>query len=957
MNANLPSGTVTFLFTDIEGSTPLWEHEPDKMRVALERHNVLLRSAIEASGGQVFKTIGDAFLAAFAVPSQAVAAALAAQRDLAAEAWGTSQPLRVRMGLHVGHAETQGTDYAGAHTLNRVARIVSTGHGGQVLLSSEVAELSRGELPAEVTLRDMGQHRMKGMTHPEHLYQVLVPDLPADFPPLKTLDERPNNLPGQLTSFIGREHELDELQRLLASTRLLTLTGAGGTGKTRLALELAADLSGKYPDGVWLVELASVTDPQFVLRAIAAVLSVRESSDRPLLTSLLNVLRDKHLLLLLDNCEHLVDACAQFASEVLRSAAAVRILATSREGLGIAGELIFRTPSLQTPDLGDAADLADLSRYEAVRLFVERAAFALPAFTLTTTNAPAVRQICRRLDGIPLAIELAASRVKVLAPDKIAERLTDRFRLLTGGSRTALPRQQTLRGAIDWSYSLLTEAERTLLRRLSVFVGGWTLEACEAVCVGADIEVADILDLLTRLVDKSLVVTQADENGVSERYRMLETIRQYARERLADTDEGTAVRDKHLVHFVRLAELAEPALTGPLQVVWQARLDQELDNIRTALQWAHEGNVESGLRIAAALLKFWEAHGYHREACDWLSMLLKQQEEPAATIVRAKALRVQSYLTSEQGDFGHAALLAQESIALARQLGDLHAVATGLFFLGYAICWQDDIWKGRSLFSESLAIYRSLGDKLGVSETLGNLGSWGGFEDPEQTSAYLQESLSVFREIGHLAGIGNILTNLGVQAMHQGNFVSASTALEEGYAMQRLMGERGAVWSLFRLGELAYWQKNYAVARTHFEKCLTLCQESGRNALALLSVSRLGLVAIREGDLKQAHALLQTWTVRLEDAKLTAKHTAKHIIDACASLALAEGDPERAIRLYAWTTEHFRSAGRRRDPLDQTEADRELAVIRSQLDETSAASASAAGEAMTLEQAMAYALR
>jgi class 3 adenylate cyclase len=480
----LPSGMVTFLFTDIEGSTPLWEREPDQMRLALARHHAILRTAIAAHEGHAYKIIGDAFQAAFVFPMQAVAAALAAQRALAAHEWETSAPLRVRMGVHVGSAMAEGNDYTTTHTLNRVARIMAAGHGGQILLSVEVADLVRRDLPTDVTLRDMGKQRMKGLMHLEELFQVVAPDLPAVFPLLKTMDTFRTNLPAQLTSFVGREKEIAEIKQLLASHRLVTLTGPGGTGKTRLALHVAAEVLETFPDGVWLVELAPLADAALVPRAVATVLGLREDAGRPILATLTDFLSARNLLLILDNCEHVVEACAQLADALLRACPKVVILASSREALGIAGEAPFRVPSLRTPDPRRLPSIKTLTQYDAVRLFVERGAAVLPGFTVTDTNAPALVQVCARLDGIPLALELAAARVSVLRVEQIAARLDDRFRLLTGGSRTAVPRQQTLRALIDWSYDLLAEPERVLLQRLAVFAGGWTLEAAEAVGVG-----------------------------------------------------------------------------------------------------------------------------------------------------------------------------------------------------------------------------------------------------------------------------------------------------------------------------------------------------------------------------------------------------------------------------------------------------------------------------------------
>jgi class 3 adenylate cyclase len=480
----LPTGTITFLFTDIEGSTRLWEQYPAAMEAALARHDALAEAVIEQHEGRLVKHRGegDSLFAVFARAVDAVAAAVALQQALAAEPWPAEAAPRVRMSLHTGDAAFREGDYFGA-AVNRCARLRAVAHGGQLLLSSATQELIRDALPDEVSLRDLGEHRLRDLARPERIFQLLHPDLPSDFPPLTSLNSLPHNLPQQVTSFIGREKEMAEVRRLLATTRLLTLTGSGGTGKTRVSLQVAADLLEGGGDGVWLVELAPLADPGLVPQAVATALGIREEPGKPLSQSLVDFLKPKRLLLLLDNCEHLLSACAELAELILRSCPGVQILATSREGLNIPGETTYRLPSLTLPDPRQPTPTAEsLSQYEAVRLFIDRATAAVPSFAVTNQNAPAVAQLCVRLDGIPLAIELAAARVKAMSVEQINGRIADMFRLLTGGSRTALPRQQTLRAAIDWSYDLLSEKEKILLRRLSVFAGGWTLEAAEQVC-------------------------------------------------------------------------------------------------------------------------------------------------------------------------------------------------------------------------------------------------------------------------------------------------------------------------------------------------------------------------------------------------------------------------------------------------------------------------------------------
>src|SRR5918995_699529 len=530
---SLPTGTVTFLFTDIEGSTKLAQEYPDQWESLRARHNAILQSAMDTYAGYVFQIVGDAYCVAFRFAHDALNAALHAQRQLQSEAWSPA-PIHVRMGIHTGPAQLNPNSdqikYLGYGTLVLVQRIMSAGHGGQVLISGAAQELVQEALPADAELLDLGERRLKDLLRPEHLYQLYAPDLASTFPPLKTLDAYRNNLPVQLTSFIGREHEIAEIKQMLKIHHLITLTGPGGTGKTRLSLQIATELLDQYPHGVWFIELAPLTDPDLIPQTILSAIGINEQSGKPL-EVLRDYLHEKRSLLVLDNCEHIIEATAALANTLLSAAPNLKVLASSREALGIRGEASYPVPSLSLPDLAHLPVVEEFSQYEAVKLFIDRALLVAPHFSVDASSAPFIAQICHRLDGIPLAIELAAARVKMLSVDQISAGLDDRFRLLTGGARTLLPRQQTLRALIDWSYDLLSEQERLFLRRLSVFAGGRTLEAVEEVCAGAEgdaIEPYEVLDLLSQLVNKSLVVVVEHTRSGVTRYRMLETIRQYA---------------------------------------------------------------------------------------------------------------------------------------------------------------------------------------------------------------------------------------------------------------------------------------------------------------------------------------------------------------------------------------------------------------------------------------------
>ena len=852
----LPTGTVTFLFTDIEGSTRLWEDEPERMRAVLARHDAISRAAVESHRGVVVKMTGDGVHAAFDDALDALTATIDLQQALADPSATNGVPLRVRCGLHAGVVECRDSDYFGS-PVNRAARIMSAAHGGQVLLSQAVVDSVREILPAAVSLRDLGRVRLKDLSTPERVYQVVHPQLRQEFPALRSLEATPNNLPQQLTSFIGREKELTELQRLLARTRLLTLTGSGGCGKTRLCLQVAAESLERFPDGAWLVELAPLSDPGLVPQTVATVLNLKEEPGKPIRRTLTDYLKDKRLLLLLDNCEHLLDGCAQLADTLMRQCPHLTILTSSREALGIGGEQAYRVPSLSLPDPKQAHTPASVAPFEAVQLFTERALLGRPDFRVTHQNASTLASICYRLDGIPLAIELAAARVRSLSLEEIDRKLDQRFHLLTGGSRTALPRQQTLRSLIDWSYELLRDAEKLLLQRLPVFAGGWTLDAAEQVCSGDGVEDREALDLLTSLVDKSLVVV--DQNDGHSRYRLLETVRQYARERLLESEGGETVRDQHRNYFLALAETAEAKLLDAKQAEWLRRLEEEHDNFRSALEWSlAEAGSQEDLRFCGALNRFWYTRGHLTEGREWCARSISKERDAKRTPEYAKALNTAGNLAWHQADYRAARGLLEESLAISREVGDNWGIARSLNNLGGVASEQGDYSPARAAYEESLAIWRELGDPPGIATLLHNLANMA-YEQGNNSGAraLYEKSLAILRELGDRAGIGSLLGNLADVAGYDGDFASARALYEESLAISRELGDQPCIARcLLGLGEVAHDQGDYLTARRLSEEGLAIMRELGDKRGIAISLEGLAAVLAAPGSSLRAPRIL-----------------------------------------------------------------------------------------------------
>jgi predicted ATPase/class 3 adenylate cyclase len=858
--AVLPTGTVTFLFTDIEGSTKLWEKSPRGMQVALIRHDALLWEAIEGHGGFVFKTVGDAFCAVFPTALGALESSLAAQRGLFSEAWGEEVgALRARIALHTGAAHERDGDYFGP-PVNRVARLLSAGHGGQVLLSSSTQELVRDHLPPQTHLRDLGERRLKDLSKPERIFQLTAPDLPSEFPPLKTLETHTNNLPLEATPLIGREREVEAVCGLLRSseTRLLTLLGPGGTGKTRVGLQVAAELVEDFEDGVFFVPIAAIRDPALVAPTIARVLGLIEGGARPAEELLEGYLRDRQMLLLLDNLEQVLES-ASVVERLLSSAANLKILATSRIPLGLYGEYEFPVPPLSLPDPESLPTLENLPEYEAVRLFVERARAVKPDFSLTEENATAVVEICARLDGLPLAIELAAARIKLLPPQVLLDRLGNRLKILTGGARNLPERQRTLRNAIEWSYELLDEGEKMLFARLGVFSSGATLEAMEAVCDAEGDLPTDVFDGASSLLDKSLL-RQEEASGGEPRFVMLETIHEFANVKLEGSGEAEAVRRAHAEYFLALAEEAEPMLWGAEDAAWLDQLEQEHDNMRAALSWAIEHEEgELALRVGAALRWFWYMEGYYGEGRRWLEAALDKDWGAATAEARARALEGVGWLASSQGDLDRAQAAAKEGLKLSTKAGLGDVVAADLQnVLGEAVARiRGDYEWAEELLTESLALHRKAGDMGGVARSLGNLANVSSDRgNYEQAKKLYEEGLALSRELDGAELLGASLINLGYESLLEGERERAISLNEEAAELYRKRGLRdGLQHALGNLGWATLLRGDYERAETLHKQSLRVSEDLGDKLVASDSLEGLACTAEAQGDIERSAIL------------------------------------------------------------------------------------------------------
>lgn len=915
-----PTGTVTFLFTDIEGSTKLWEQYPEEMKSALARHDGILKEAVESNNGYLIKTTGDGIHAAFSTALDSVKAALDAQREFqTSEVSEISEVLlRVRMGMHTGEAELRNGDYYGS-TLNRAARIMSIGHGGQILVSETALQIAQEHLSENVTVLDLGQHQLKGLSKAEKIFQISTPELQQEFPALKSQTRATNNLPTQLTSFIGRERELAEAKLRLEDARLLTLIGPGGTGKTRLSIQLGSKLVSNFKDGVWLIEFAPISDSSLIMQTIASTFEIGEVPGATLKTLLHDFLREKNLLLILDNCEHLVEASAFIADELLHVAPNIKIIASSREALGINGETVYRVPSLTLPEQAEITKEAAIG-FESVQLFVDRASAANRKFQLADENASFVTQICSRLDGIPLAIELAASRITAFSPQQIAQRLDGRFKLLTGGSRTALPRQQTLRALIDWSYDLLNEDERALLRRLSVFAGGWTFEAAETICNNVD-----VFEHLPQLVNKSLVIVKDEED--EPRYFLLETIRQYARDKLLENGEGEGTRDRHLAYYLEMTETAMPEmLTREKELGWIRKLETEYDNIRTAVEWGLSENPIAAMRLVRSLTYLFVVTSYASEGHRW----------GAEALARVKTLTENGKNLTDEENLYKARLIAGLSI-MSFSMGDNRAAAMEA--------------------EQAINLLRSFGDKWTQALTLafhtaGKLTTG----KSDEAIASIEEALQLAEELGDKYILGSVIS----AASNVESYVNRDFAKADAYREKaiELLSEHGSRWSygitVYGFGNLLILQGQFQKAREKFKIAMQTMQDLGSNRNVIMIKSDLAHILRQEGNYPEA--LSSYRETILEWKRMGHRSAVAHQLECLAFIAKSLEQVEKATRLLGAA-----EALRQRIEIDMTppereEYEKEVADLKANVDDHEFASLWADGRSMTMDEAIELAL-
>ncbi|MCX6380393.1 MAG: tetratricopeptide repeat protein [Armatimonadetes bacterium] len=950
--SRLPTGTITFLFADVENNAQLWENYPEAMQHAVSRLDSIISHNVSTFNGSLVKPRGEgeSLMVVFKTPLSALKATCAIQSDCISEPWGENTLLRLRCALYTGEAELRDGDYFGT-VVNRAARLRAITHPGQVVLGETTYQEVVTCLPSDFQLKDLGIHRLKDLETPEHIWQLLHPGLPEEFPRL--LSTQLHNLPPPSTNFVGREHVLAEIREHLSGAQLLTLTGTGGCGKTRLSLQVAQEWLDRTRDGVWFIELAPIANPSLVPRTVAQVLGIKDQPGKSVTDTVLDALSRSNVILMLDNCEHLIEACVLFVRQIVNQCPQVRILASSREPLGLVGEIVYRVPSLSVPKLN--APLEEAQQSEAVALFHDRAVQQDPNFQLSRENIASVVQICHRLDGIPLAIELAAARIRSLEAQVIATRLDNRFRLLSGGSRTSLPRQQTLRALIDWSYDLLHEEERSLLCRTSVFTGGWTLEAMEQVCSGDDILPEEIKPLLSSLIDKSLVMP--DERDGKTRYRLLETVRQYGLDKLMERGEGILLRERHRDHYLQLSVKSAPLLLGSEQATALYSLEAEHDNIRRALEWClgdMEGAHQS-LQFGANLWRFWMMHAHLFEGRAYLKEALEQVSADRASPDFANTLIGAGVLAWCQGDPEEASEYLKESLQLLRALGDKQGEASALNNLGLVVMEQGEYTVARQLHEEALAIRRAIQHEGGIHVSLNNLGNLAFFTgDYPNAWRYYQESLELRRRMGDKQNMSHSLYNMGLVAERQERNEEACRLIEESLALRRDIDDRHTIgFSLNALGDLALARGDYNTSARYLQESVHLFETVGdKRGLAEVWIT-LGNLALAQKHEQAALASYRESLIYLRT--LNNKWSIARILDSFFNLYVAQQNWLVAVPIAAHTLFMRHSMGAPRSEREENDFTQKLAEVQKNLSTEEFQHLSEQGRLMSMEHILDFA--
>ena len=949
----IPTGKVTFLFTDIQGSTKLAQKDSNLYLKSLEKHHEILYEIIDSNNGFVFKIVGDSFCCAFSNSGDAVNAAIKSQIKLNTTDWGGSE-IKVRMGIHSGDAEFVNQDYSGYVTLSRSQRIMSVAHGGQILITQEIYDSIKEDPEIKVSFKDFGERKMKDILLPEHVYQIVSANIPSEFPPLKSQDARQNNLPSSLTEFIGRRKEINEIKQLFPKIRLLSLIGAGGTGKTRLAIQLVSELIDEFDNGVWIIEFSPVTDPELVVKEISSVLNLKEDPGTDLLETLKEFLKEKKILLLFDNSEHLLHKCAQVSESLLSYCSGLKIISTSREPFNSQGETLYRIPPLSMPDKIKNESFESLAEYESVRFFLERANSINPKFNLTEENIHAVAEICKKLDGIPLAIELAAKRVNVLSADKILDRLNDRFRLLTGGSATALPRQKTLKALIDWSYDMLSPSEQQLLQRLSIFMGGWTLEAAEEICSDETIDQYEILDLMTGLHDKSLITFKETEgNG---RYGILESIKYYALEKIED---NTSDYKRHLDYFLNMSDYSKQKIKKTGLIQWLSVVEPELDNIRSNIHWAADNDPDDAVKLVINAFDFWLNKGYLQEGYE-TSVKVLETVHPDDSKLRSDLLYRIARFCYELGKIDELEKFSAEALDLYREINDKEGIVKTLNTLGLKYYTELDYNKASKLNEEALEISNEINSKEDKANSLYNLSfPVVNLGDHERSIALKEEALKISREIKNDHLTARVLLSLSVTYSRKtGDIRKAELYSEESLKISRKLNDNYLISvNLVHLADLKlyYENKNYEEAEYILLEAYKISKDSGYSMNLFPIWNHLGGLYTETGKFDQAVNIYKEYIKEKE--KPGGEFFMPDVISGYAKIFFKRNEFEKAAKLLGFT-ELFSKQSKRKTinkNLGFTDEDKEK--ITGELGEDKYNSLRNEGEQMKFDEAVDFCMR